>query len=185
VPCFEDVYESLPADGWLTKDEAQLLYETVESITSAGTILEVGAFKGRSTALLASFGRLVHVVDPFEGFSTEDPTGIETRNLFLRNMDDRGLMNSVCLWSTRIEDFNLDIVKKCVMAYLDGDHTRKGTEAQINTALKLNAQVIAVHDVNDEGDGLQIKQACLERLGPWTKRVGRLAVWDRRIKLRS
>ena len=179
VAPFSELYEMLPADGWLTREEAQLLHESVASITEPGPLLEVGAYKGRSTVLLASFGRTVHVVDPFAGFCDEDMDGQATKNAFQRNMTDRGITN-VYLWPYRIEVFNLDVAEDCVMAYLDGDHTRKGTEVQLDASLKVNAQVIAVHDVNDSGDGLQVKQACLERLGAWTKRAGRLAVRDRR-----
>lgn len=164
------LFDSLPAEGWLTRREADLLH-FVASL-GMGAILEVGCYKGRSTCLLASFGRTVHCVDPFAGFNDSDPTGVNTCGDFLRNTAH---LSNVILFGCRIEEWPLYEVD---FAYLDGDHTYQGTLNQIDVALKAGAKVVAVHDVNDRGGGVEVKRACIHRLGPWKVRAGRLAVWE-------
>jgi len=192
---FDEVYETLPGDGWLLRSEAECLYRW--ACAGEGPILEVGCFKGRSTVLLAASGRPVTCVDPFNGFDSDDPTGDKAYEAFRRNLMDRGywilydrpgLMNlsrcgelgsvrkSVHLWMRGVEDWP---VSPMTMAYLDGDHTERGTRIQIEKALEAGAKVIAVHDVNDSGAGERIKHVCLKMLGLWKERIDRLAVWER------
>jgi hypothetical protein len=167
---FDALFESLPT-GWLTKDEARLLLD--EADRTNGPILECGSYMGRSTVLLASLKRLVYAVDPFEGFSTEDPTGYKTQDAFLANLKERDIHN-VVMYRGRIEHWG---PRRVGFAFLDGDHTYDGTRAQIQKAQQCGAMGICVHDCNDDGGGLQVKRACLELLGPWAERVERLACW--------
>lgn len=173
---FDEVYASLPGNGWLTEDEARLLWLCCEK--TKGPILEVGCHQGRSTGLLASFGRHVSCVDPFEGFSTEDPDGKVARDAFIRNMSDRGLDN-ISLFVMKVEqwEYQRSLPAEYGLCYLDGDHTYQGTVEQIRIALTCKPSIIAIHDVNDTGDGAEIKRAALAALGPWNKRAGRLAAW--------
>lgn len=172
---FDEVYVQLPGNGWLTEDEARLLWLCCEK--TDGPILEVGCFEGRSTCLLASFGREVHSVDPFKGFSTEDPDGSKAHRAFVDNVLGRNLHN-VTLHKMRVEDWEPDHdLEQIGLAYLDGDHTYDGTVEQIKKALTLKPAVIAIHDVNDSGGGAEIKRAALSMLGPWDLRAGRLAAW--------
>lgn len=167
---FEKVFASLPGDGWLTEGEARLLYD--EAKDCDGDILEVGCFKGRSTCLLASFGRIVRTVDPFEGFSDSEPW-FKIYAAFLNNINARKLKN-VRLYRIAIERWKPWPVG---FAYLDGDHTAIGTEAQILKAKECGAKVIAIHDVANNGGGRIVRDVALRMLGPWHKKVERMAVW--------
>ena len=169
---FDEVYETLPGNGWLSRSEAELLYRSAKAAT--GYILEVGCFEGRSTVLLASLGRPVYAVDPFDGFHSE-LSGDEICRRFTVNLVSRGIHN-VHLYHYKVEDKELEL-PRMGFAYLDGDHTYYGTRLQIGKAKLCGAKVIAIHDVNDSGDGANIKRAALEMLGPWDERVERLAVW--------
>ncbi len=169
---FDDVFETLPGDGWLSKEEAKLLWTSVQA-TRVGAMLEVGCYKGRSTVLLASFGRTLHCVDPFAGFDSDDLTGEKTMRAWLANIQSRSISN-VHLHLEQIETWT---VRPVTFAYLDGDHSYRGTVTQIRVAKECGADTIAIHDVNDSGDGAEIKRAALELLGPWKDRIGRLAVW--------
>jgi hypothetical protein len=169
---FHDVYESLPATGWLTRAEAKLLWSA--AIAQTGPILEVGSYHGRSTVLLAATGRDVYAVDPFGGFSTEDPSGDDTYRALVENLHTRAIGN-VTIFRYRIEDWH---IRPVTMAYLDGDHTPKGTARQVSIALRAGARIIAMHDVNDSGDGLLIKKVAEGALGQHYKREGRMAVWE-------
>ncbi len=156
---FEKVYETLPADGWLTKGEARLLW-VVANLTR-GPILEIGAYKGRSTVLLSHCvafdkDRVVHTVDPFDGFTT-DHTGDEIYRTLLANLYERKIMN-VQVHRCKIEDWP---VLPCGFAYLDGDHTYRGTLNQVSAALACGVRDLCVHDYNDSGGGAEVKQAIL------------------------
>lgn len=193
---FNRIYNGLPSNGWLDRDEAELLWGSAQLTT--GSILEVGCYHGRSTCLLAELGRPLFCVDPFKDFDSDDPTGTKIYEAWCRNLADRCIVCAIgmpaagswgglekCMkdngWSTlvilhrkRIEEWK---PRPVGFAYLDGDHTPVGTVNQLRAALECGAKSIGVHDVNDQGEGAKIKEVCLNVLGPWNHRVGRLAVW--------
>ena len=198
---FEEVWAKR-CDGWLSEPEAWLLWSTAKDCQ--GTILEVGCYTGRSTCLLAELERDMIVVDPFGDFGLPNTTGDQALERWIANVlaldallhknddrsrqwltrerlaDDERPVQTICLERRRVEDLQLDQESgfdTCYFAYLDGDHTRKGTLWQIFKALDAGATTIAVHDVNDVGGGAEVKGACLDLLGPWTDKVESLAVW--------
>lgn len=166
---FEETYAKLPGQGWLTEEEARLLYEIVQK--TAGPILEVGCYCGRSTVLLAHLGRAVYSVDPFSDFAERDPTGEQTEKRFRENTKE---YSNVILFKQGIQHWT---PRPCGFAYLDGKHTYEGTLVQIERALLCNPSYLAVHDVNDKGNGVNVKRACIEKLGFWTDRSGKLATF--------
>ena len=170
VLTFDAVYETLPAQGWLTRAEAELLWQ--EAARTEGCVLEVGCYCGRSTVLLASLGRPVYAVDPLDGFD-DDLTGDEVEAVLRRNLRERKIRN-VELFRVPVLDWE---PRPVGFAYLDGPHDFQGTLDQIEKALACGPQAIGVHDVNDHGEGLDIKRAAVELLGAWHERVERLAVW--------
>lgn len=150
---FETLFASLPSDGWLDREEAELLlYAAKQTI---GTILEVGCYYGRSTIVLASLGRPIICVDPFSNFNTEDPSGDKIEAGFLSNLKERGITN-VSLVRKKIEEWMPTSVG---FAYLDGDHTYLGTVSQIKTAISCRASYVCIHDYGKRGDGRKIKEA--------------------------
>lgn len=166
----EEVWNSLP-QGWLSREEAEFLYE--HAWLTTGDILEVGSHRGRSTVLLASLGRIVHAVDPWSGFDSDDPDGEKTFREFADNLVERGITN-VKPVRLHVEEWQ---PQPCGFCYLDGDHCYQGTLEQIETAMLCNPQAVAIHDVNDSGEGMKVKRAAVELLGQWGDRVERLAVW--------
>lgn len=169
---FEEVWPTLPGTGWLAQEEARLLWDSAKQYE--GAILEVGCYFGRSTVLLASLGRPLYCVDPFDGF-TDDYTGDYIHLGWQENLRSRDLIDNIMLFKMRVEDL---VSRPPVgFAYLDGDHTAEGTKTQIRVAEECGTKAIAIHDVNDSGEGLAIKQVALEMLGPWKSRVERLATW--------
>lgn len=197
---FEQAFDILPTQGWLSKDEAQLLWDWAKG--TDGPILEVGCYHGRATCLLAQLGRPLLCVDPFVGFDEDDMDGQKTIAAFYRNLASRGFSTltvplttglvewpkefptevpRVALFLQKIEEWLPERYGPINFCYLDGDHTYEGTTAQVRVAIRAGAKRIAVHDVNDHGDGVQVREACLRILGPWVKRVGRLAVWEVKV----
>lgn len=181
---FRRVFASLP-QGWLDLEEALLLVDAAER--TEGPMLEVGSYYGRSACLL---GRLCR--HTWEGDEEERPltcvdpwadrgdfrygpgvTGDEVFAAFKANVAALPNVRAVrgCIEDVTLRD-------GYGFAYLDGDHSYVGTLAQVRAAMLSGAKVIAAHDVNDGGGGVLVKRACLELLGPWQERAGRLAVWE-------
>lgn len=147
---FNQVYETLPGTGWLTKEEAEVLFYAAQQ--TVGPILEVGSYHGRSTVLLASLGRPVYSVDPFSNFDSDDPSGDKTCVAFLENLRSRGITN-VTSFKVRVEEWE---GRQVGFAYLDGDHTEEGTFSQIEKALQLGARRMCLHDYCNDGEGRNI-----------------------------
>jgi hypothetical protein len=111
-------------------------------------------------------------VDPFDGFAG-GMSGDEVERRWRENLKSRGL--SAELFRQRAEDWE---PRPVGFAYLDGDHSYEGTASQIRLATACGAAAVAVHDVNDTGGGVEVRDACLALLGRWHSRVERLAVWE-------
>lgn len=61
--------------GWLSEGEAALLYDAAMQTPANGHIVEIGAFRGRSTTLLAESGRNLLTIDPLvPGTGCDDGT---------------------------------------------------------------------------------------------------------------
>jgi len=153
---FDTLFRSLPADGWLYEDEARLLLAHARD--TDGPILEVGSYCGRSTVLLASLGRSVHSVDPFDGFHS-DLTGDEIQERFWGNLQARGIRNVI---QHRIHVERWPIFG-CGFAFLDGDHSFEGTQRQIDAAVRSlilgRGDLLAVHDYAEDGGGALVAKA--------------------------
>lgn len=169
---FDETLALAPGEGWLHESEARLLWQCCEK--TEGPILEVGCYVGKSTCILTAFERPVYCVDPFCNFNSDDMSGDSIEQRFLFNMNKRGITNFT-LFRRHVETW---IPMPVGFAYLDGDHTYQGTVNQIRVAKQCKPSVIAIHDVNDYGDGMMIKKAAIALLGPWDERVERLAVWN-------
>lgn len=173
---FEEAYNLIPGNGWLSKVEAQLMWKYASQIK--GVIVEVGSYQGRSACLLANTGNYVICIDPFlKEFSHDNPTTIYENFTFNTIKYD-----NVKLIKSKIENVSSVFVTQrygdIKLVYLDGDHTYQGTINQINFAISSKADVILVHDCNDTGGGAAVKRACIEKLGQWKEREERLAVWE-------
>jgi len=88
-------------EGWLSEQEADALFEAATGVPSYGRIVEIGAYKGRSTyaMALACAGRGVKLfaVDPFTGNPKEEsafPRSFKAD--FDRNLADFIKNNVVC-----------------------------------------------------------------------------------------
>lgn len=124
TPTFDHVWNRADAiPGWLTKDQARMLWDEARGLPPGSTIVEIGSHRGRSTVVLGSAvrgsGRVV-AVDPFvEGRLFG---GRPTREVFEANVAAADLSATVDLtpeYSTRLrarwtEPFDL--------LYIDGKH---------------------------------------------------------------
>ncbi len=170
-------YDIITSHGWLHFDEGALLIGVADK--TEGSIVEVGCYQGRSAMLLAQLERPLHCVDPWDDSFSTDYKGDRVLELFLSNMKGLAVkmgprFPSVIVAREKVEDWK---PVEAGFVYLDGDHTYKGTKAQIEKALACHPQAIAIHDCNDRGEGANVKRAALELLGPYCQRMGAMAVW--------
>ncbi len=108
-------------DGWLTESEARLLFETAQQTPEDGTIVEVGAYRGRSTALLAESGRKIVTVDPMVvGYGEGNGMQVVDADVHaLQTVVDR-YPNVHWLRCPSYEAGRMDPLAD--MIYIDGDH---------------------------------------------------------------
>lgn len=170
---FRAAFAKLTSHGWLDLEEALLLVSAAEQ--TEGTIVEIGSYYGRSAMLLAHLRRKLICIDPWEDtFPAPNATGAQVYAHFIANICSLGISDTVYPLKMRVEDW---APVPAGLVYCDGDHSFQGTLNQIQKALQCNPTIIAAHDVNDSGGGIKVKRACLDLLGPWQERVGRLAIW--------
>lgn len=181
---FDQMYSVITEHGWLTKEEARLLVGVAND--TSGPMVEVGSYQGRSAMLLSQLKdkdgryRLLYCIDPWDNHFHSELNGGEIHERFLTNicsLPHKG--RTVVPLRKKVENWNLaPYLDTCQFVYLDGDHTYEGTLVQVSKALMCHPKIIAIHDVNDDGEGVWVKKAALHIFQrEWDKRVGSLAVW--------
>jgi predicted O-methyltransferase YrrM len=122
---FDHVWESV-ADipGWLTEDQARMLWEAVLRLEPGATVLEIGSHQGRSTVILGqaarAVGATVIAVDAFVDGKLFG--GASTREKFEANVAAAGLTDLVELqvgYSTKLRP---DWDRRIDLLYVDGKH---------------------------------------------------------------
>jgi hypothetical protein len=134
------ISESIP--GWTREDEAIELERISFSLPPNAVLVEIGAFLGSGTILLAGPRKIlgtgtVHVVDPFDGsgdaFSVpiykeilDNLGGNSLRGHFDKNIRAAGLEDWIVVHPGRAVDVASDWVIPVDFIFLDGDHSRVG-----------------------------------------------------------
>lgn len=122
--------------GWLTDPEAKALARIAKGLN----VLELGAWKGRSTVVLAGAARYVISVDRHQGI----PGHGDSLDEYLANV--RGLAN-VAVVVAAFEDFVPFLTDwEIGMVYIDGDHDADSVARDTTLALDVARNVIAFHD---------------------------------------
>ncbi|MGZ4718493.1 MAG: class I SAM-dependent methyltransferase [Acidimicrobiales bacterium] len=142
-PQFEDVLASVAGiQGWMTDDQARLLWDSAHSLVPGERVVEIGSYQGRSTIVLASAvpdGVTVIAIDPHAGTDRgpEEIVGkeIEAENdsqSFQRSLEEAGVRHRVDYlrqWS----DAALGEVGGMVeLLYIDGAHRFGPAKADID-----------------------------------------------------
>lgn len=113
-------------DGWLGLEDAAFLYE--EALSANGPIVEIGAFRGRSTIALALGGRqsgsLVYSIDPhadFEGIFG-GRFGPMDREAYYRNILNAGVAENAALVNLPSSQVATSWRIEIALLFIDGDH---------------------------------------------------------------
>ncbi len=170
-------FDRTTPDGWLTREEAWLLWLT--ALRTDGPLVEFGTYQGRSALVLLGLGRPLTCVDPWDDAFHTELKGEEIFQKFMINLYTRATQeerNLVTLGPVKVERWE---PTPAGFVYCDGDHTYEGTLAQLRKAAECKPQAIAVHDYAGSGGGAEVLRACIDwfRRKPDTK-VQTMAVWE-------
>jgi predicted O-methyltransferase YrrM len=123
LPGFEAAWalaDTIP--GWLTRDQARVLWDAASRLGPGDRIVEIGSHQGRSTVVLGAAARAVGArvtaIDPFVKFFG----GAAMRTRFEKNVAHAGLadvVDLVCGYSTRLRPGWSEPLQ---LLYIDGKH---------------------------------------------------------------
>jgi predicted O-methyltransferase YrrM len=146
---FEDAWSVASSiEGWLTRDQAWVLFGAARALPAGSTVVEIGSHQGRSTVLLASGlpagGRLV-TVDPFDPRWRYGGPSTEAR---LRDHLARALVADrveVMVTTSRAARASYD--GPVHLLHVDGKHDYRTVRDDLRwTALVPEGGVVLVHD---------------------------------------
>jgi hypothetical protein len=125
MPGFQDAWgAAAPIGGWMTKAQAQTLWDAAEQVPTCAAILEIGSHQGRSTVVLATAakraGSTVIAVDPFVAGPMFG--GAATRTRFEQNLRDAGVADVVRLIAQQSTAIRPGWDEPLAMLYIDGKH---------------------------------------------------------------
>ena len=144
--------------GWMTRPELEWLYEKAKEMQS---VVEIGAFKGRSTFVLASAcngdSGKVYVVDPFtfggdwSKFCSPDlglKDGEDFMPEFLKNVGH--FPHLTVIKKPSVEGAHHELMPAEVdMVFIDGDHSYEGLTADLKAWDPKTKKLLCGHDLDD------------------------------------
>lgn len=142
-------------EGWLADAQGCALFRAAAATSGKGAIVEIGSWKGRSTAWLAAGARLagacVYAVDPHVG-SREDPAAA-TLGEFRRNLERAGLAGVVEPMVMTSGQAARELEGPVELLFIDGDHSFEGAslDAEIWLPRLVEGGTVMFHDVATSG----------------------------------
>ena len=159
-PRFKEVFDSLPTTGWLTLDEAELLWNFASNMP--GDILEIGTYCGRSAKILANaiadhgYRRLYccdPIIEGFDGVVTPTREGMLTSIAQHVLSSHTALQVHLCCMTEKELHKIWDKNHKLSMVYIDHDHSFEATLRAIHRWAPLSKKV-ALHDYGGSHPGV-------------------------------
>lgn len=144
--------------GWFSEDDAAALLPLVRG----QTVLEIGSFLGRSTALIASAAAHVFSLDwHYRDRHTESKGPPDTLPDLRRHIVACGLMDRVTILCGRVETLAAHLAGPFGCVFVDGAHDADSVERDTRLALRLVAPggVVAWHDMDEPGVELGAERA--------------------------
>lgn len=146
-------------EGYLTLDEAALLYTLAADISRDQCIIEVGSYRGRSTVALALGVRAgatapVYAIDPHETFTGPlgGTFGHDDRAAFFANLLQTGLTAHVRLINLSSEIVAPGRKRPVGLLWIDGDHRYEAVRRDFTVwePHLVPDGLVAFHDALDE-----------------------------------
>ncbi|MCA9170108.1 MAG: class I SAM-dependent methyltransferase [Planctomycetales bacterium] len=156
-------------NGWLSDREMEFLALAAACPTTAGDILEIGSFRGRSTIALAHAARLadpkiaghntrLHAVDPMldDDVLLDRPISSgEARREFDDNLSRAGVSSDVTFHQAFSYELAPQWSQSLRLLWIDGDHSYASTKQDYDLFVPHLADggILAMHDVLSPYDG--------------------------------
>ena len=135
--------------GWLTRAQAERLWDAAGTASSGAVLVEIGSHQGRSTVVLGhraqQRGARVIAIDPFiDGVLFG---GAATRGRFEQNVRGAGLDGTVELRAQRSTDLRPAWTQPLALVYVDGKHDYWTAGDDLRWAVHLpDGAPLLVHD---------------------------------------
>lgn len=155
-------------DGWLSAADVGEL----ERLASGKDVLELGAWKGRSTVVLSNVARFVVSVDRHAGI--EEVGGEDSLPDYLEAV--RGLPNVAIVVASFEDIVPLFTPGRFGLVFIDGDHDLANVQRDIALALLVDPAVVAFHDFDFE----DVRMAATQVFGEADSVGGSVASFIRR-----
>lgn len=138
-------------EGWLTGQEADKL----GALAAGLVVLELGAWRGRSTVVFAEQAALVISVDRHQGIWKDSAQ--ESLPAYLENVASLGNVVPV------VGSFEQVVphLRGIDLVYIDGDHDEPSVRRDIGLALSVEPSMIVFHD----WDAFEVTQSALAEFG--------------------
>jgi precorrin-6B methylase 2 len=167
--------------GWLTRDQASVLWAEASTLGARACVVEVGSHQGRSTVTLALANPAARVVaiDPF--LARGRFGGRDTRTIFGDNLARAGVDDVVTLLEARSEDVLSGWSEPVDLVFVDGKHDAWSAARDFRWADHLGTgRRLLVHDAFSS---IGVTLAVLTRLLPsrrlrYVGRAGSLATFE-------
>jgi len=153
-------------DGWFALDEIEWLAKQVKALPKGAVVVEVGSWKGRSSAAIADNlpeGGKLYCVDTWVGSSGEPTAHLTAREregdnvymAFYHNLHDhldRGSVVAVRMSSAHAAE-TLNNLRPDLI-WIDGDHSKEGITTDVESWLPLlrHGGLLCGHDYYREGE---------------------------------
>jgi predicted O-methyltransferase YrrM len=127
---FDEVFAAVKdIDGWLTEEQARLLWERAAALPSGARIVEIGSHHGRSTVVLATAAPEAELVaiDPYE----EDEPRPADLVRFEQNLERAGVRERVRHVHASSTAALSDVPGEIDLLYIDGAHDVHTADADV------------------------------------------------------
>lgn len=130
---FEEAWSAVAdVEGWMTRDQARLLWDEAAACKPGQRIVEIGSFRGRSAIVLASSasqGVEVVAIDPHIGTDrgpqeivTTAELGEDDNQVFRANLERAGVADRIRHVRAMSTDAHADVDGQVDLLYIDGAH---------------------------------------------------------------
>lgn len=158
----EAIKAAMQIDGWLSGPEAAALYDLAHDAT--GPIVEIGSWRGRSTAVLAlaSMAGNYQPVYAIDSFATVRETAsgkmspASSPALLRANLDSAGVNGLVHIVAKPSEDAVAEIPDQIDVLFVDGAHDYESAKRDLELYLpkvRIGGRV-AIHDCHEADPGV-------------------------------
>lgn len=150
---FEEIHTiAKDIEGWLSENEANLIYETAASLKNNGCVVEIGSWCAKSIMYMVAgasktnFNKNFFCVDPFLT-SKDEPNGkYET---FITNLKNNGIYDKVTHIKEKSQIAGLTFNETIEFLFIDGFHKYEAvkTDFQLFYPKIVEGGYVAIHDV--------------------------------------